>query len=77
MGVEDANQLHGMAPESAASKIVDSLQNRESELVLAPLNVKMGFYIRNLTPNLFWWFLYRRAVKELEANAKANENVVT
>ena len=64
VGVEDRNQLRGMAPELAALKIADALERRESELILAPCYAKLAVYASVLAPRMLSWLLARRALKE-------------
>jgi len=70
VGYEDPNQLAGMNPETAAKRIVHSLMNRETELILAPFKHRLLLLMRLFAPNLMWHFLYKRAKNELVSTPK-------
>jgi short-subunit dehydrogenase len=63
---EDFNQLRGYAPEYVAKKILKSLENRETELVLAPFIQRLAIVLRLFAPNLLFWILHRRGQGLLE-----------
>ena len=66
VGTEDENQKRGYAPDYAARRIVDALESRATELVLAPLLHRLVLVLRLFTPNLLFWLLHRRGQKLLE-----------
>lgn len=65
MGYEDSNQLKGLEPNNAAKQCVKALENRETELLLAPFKYRLPILMRIFTPHLLWWILHKRAHKEL------------
>jgi len=66
MGKEDASQLKGYSPQYVAKNVVNALENRETELVLAPFIQKLAMILRLFAPNLLFWILHRRGQKLLE-----------
>jgi hypothetical protein len=64
MGFEDHNQLNGLSPEEASKKIISSLENHETELILAPIKIRLLVILRWLAPNLTWWILTLKAHKD-------------
>lgn len=65
IGCIDKNHQNGMEPEYVAHKIVESLKNRKTELILANFFHKIIIYLRIFTPNFLWWILKRRANNEI------------
>jgi len=74
VGYEDKNQLKGMSAEYAAQQIVAALVGRKTELVLAPLKFRLLLFMRLLAPNLVWWFMHRRAQKDLQEHAQVKDS---
>ena len=77
MGFEDNNQLLGLSPEEASKRIISSLENRESELILAPLKVRLLVMFRWFAPNLTWWLLTKKAQADLKKEEKEIANKQT
>ncbi|KAL3072628.1 hypothetical protein niasHS_017602 [Heterodera schachtii] len=73
VGREDLNQLRGMSPEGAARRIVAELERRSTELVLAPLPIRLAIVLRLFAPDLLWRILRRKALVEKEREGKKEE----
>lgn len=58
--------MKGYAPEYVAKNVVKALENRETELVLAPFIQRLAMILRLFAPNLLFWILHRRGQKLLE-----------
>jgi len=63
---EDYNQKKGYAPEYVAKNVVEALENRQTELILAPFVQRLAMILRLFAPNLLFWVLHRRGQKLLE-----------
>jgi short-subunit dehydrogenase len=63
---EDASQLQGYAPEYVAKNVVKALENRQTELILAPFVHKLVLVLRLFAPNLLFWIMHRRGQKLLQ-----------
>lgn len=62
--VMDKTTASGMAPAAAAEKILSAIIRGDNELILAPITHKIALYLRVLCPNLFFYIMQRRALKE-------------
>ncbi|GFO41823.1 dehydrogenase/reductase sdr family protein 7-like [Plakobranchus ocellatus] len=69
-GKHDQTTLNGYDPHFVAQKIVNCVQRRCDELILAPFYVKLAICLRVLAPWLYFKIMARRAKKELSANDK-------
>jgi len=54
MGFEDVNQQRGLSVEYAARRVVAALELRQTELLLAPVHIRLVVMLRWLAPNLLW-----------------------
>ncbi|CAJ0934496.1 unnamed protein product, partial [Mesorhabditis belari] len=61
---EDADQAKGYTAEYSAQRVVDAAENREIELILAPFSNRIGIFLRWLWPSLFYFFMYKRGLKD-------------
>ena len=64
MGFEDVNQQRGLSVEYAARRVVAALELRQTELLLAPVHIRLVVMLRWLAPNLLWWLLRRKALAD-------------
>lgn len=64
-GKMDETQNAGLAPEFAASRIVDAMLAEESELLLADFKSRFAVLLRAISPDLYFWVVAKRAKKQL------------
>ena len=64
----DETTVRGYDPHFVAKKIVNCVQQRQDELILAPFHVKLAICLRVLAPWLYFKIMARRARKELSLN---------
>lgn len=60
----DPDQAKGIEPSVAAMKIYKALVNRQTELLLAPVTYRLAIFLRWLCPDLIFYILYRRSLKD-------------
>ncbi|KAI1730310.1 short chain dehydrogenase domain-containing protein [Ditylenchus destructor] len=63
-GKQDPLLTKGYSPEFAAKAVVSAVENRETELLLAPFIPRLLLSLRIFTPNLMWWILCQRSNQE-------------
>ncbi|KJH47215.1 oxidoreductase, short chain dehydrogenase/reductase family protein [Dictyocaulus viviparus] len=64
LGKDDANQLKGLSPETAACEILRAASARETELIMAPLSNKLAIFLRWAWPTLLFYILHGRGLKD-------------
>lgn len=63
-GLADKAVESGMSPEYVASRIVEAVCARESEVMIGPLLYRITVYLRNFLPNVYFSVMRRRAWQE-------------
>ena len=53
----------GFTPEYTAYKILDSIVNKDKELVVSQFLPRLAIFLRHSTPSLYFWIMARRANK--------------
>ena len=59
----DDDHRNGFDPNYVAQVVIRSILNRDKEVLVAILYHKFAIWLRFFFPNIFAWFLYRRAKK--------------
>ncbi|GFS12380.1 dehydrogenase/reductase SDR family member 7B [Elysia marginata] len=72
-GKVDQTTKNGYDPHFVAKKIINCVQQRQDELILAPFYVKLAICLRVLAPWLYFKMMARRARKELVMNNNLNK----
>uniref|UniRef100_A0A914IG45 Uncharacterized protein n=1 Tax=Globodera rostochiensis TaxID=31243 RepID=A0A914IG45_GLORO len=62
-----------MSSEHVACRIVAELERLNTELVLAPLHIRMSILLRLVAPDLLWRILRRKALAEKETERRKAE----
>jgi len=62
--VADKAVESGMSPEYVASRIVEAVCARQSEVMIGPLLYRITVYLRNFLPNVYFSVMRRRAWQE-------------
>lgn len=62
-GVMDTSTAAGFTSEYAAEKMLDTIVNKENELVVSQFIPKLGIFLRHFAPSFYFWIIEKRAVK--------------
>lgn len=60
-GVMDDNQKSGMDPLEVASAILESVTAQKNEVLLAKFFYRVTVYLRNICPNVYFYFISKKA----------------
>ncbi|KOB75606.1 Dehydrogenase/reductase SDR family protein 7-like protein [Operophtera brumata] len=58
----------GFTPEYTASKILDGVVQKKNELVVSQFLPNLAIFLRQAAPSLYFWFMYKRAIKTSAEN---------
>ncbi|XP_049866885.1 dehydrogenase/reductase SDR family protein 7-like [Pectinophora gossypiella] len=62
-GVMDPSTAAGLSPEYCAVKIMDSIVNKEKEIIISQFMPKLAVFVRRSMPSFYFWYMARRATK--------------
>ncbi|CAF4772258.1 unnamed protein product [Pieris macdunnoughi] len=62
-GVMDKSTACGFAAEYCAIKILDTVVQKNSELVVSQITPRLAIFLRQAAPSLYFWIMAKRAVK--------------
>lgn len=59
----DTSTASGFTPEYAAAKILNTIANKENELVVSQVIPKLAIFLRHFAPSIYFWLMKKRAEK--------------
>ncbi|CAH0748221.1 unnamed protein product [Diatraea saccharalis] len=62
-GVMDKSTAAGFTPEYLAQRMVDSIVNKENELVVSQFFPNLAVFLRHFAPTIYFWIMERRSMK--------------
>ncbi|CAH4032031.1 dehydrogenase/reductase SDR family protein 7-like isoform X2 [Pieris brassicae] len=62
-GVMDKSTACGFAAEYCAIKILDTVVQKNNELVVSQITPRLAIFLRHVAPSLYFWIMAKRAVK--------------